>query len=83
MNKDMKFGLLILLVCVLIFLGYPIIEHLVHTERERIESVVAASLCRDKGWQDSINNQDVFYCIDYGIEPRVQRIGTIDELKGF
>lgn len=71
----------VILVVLLILspVGAVAISEVVKTPRERA-AIVANALCTDGGYQDSKNENDVLYCITYGLEPEIVRIGTVADL---
>ena len=80
MNEERWFGLIF----VMVLLTVPIVGILdwaIVTDREAAREA-AVTICADAGYVRELVYKDVFYCITYGLEPTVQRAGSVAELRG-
>lgn len=50
-----------------------------NTTLER-SALMADTMCTDSGYQVHIEDNRVWYCVSYGLEPKIERLGTVIEL---
>ena len=80
MSDDWKV-LLGLGIVVALVIGCGVLADSIVTQWEAANASAIAT-CADLGYQKSAEYQDAFFCVTYGLEPRIIRLGTEVELAG-
>ena len=82
MDGDLKVAFVSLLVTLLIISAVAGCAWLLTEPNTRMKraDVEAAAQCADLGYQTWEKEHEVYYCVTYGLEPTLLRLGTVDEL---
>jgi len=78
MSDDMK-GLLALVVVFALVIGGAILARRIVTPWEAAYDSAKAT-CAGLGYQEHAEYSGAFFCVTYGLEPRIVRLGTESEL---
>ena len=68
--------------CVLVWLACAGIIFVRNEAPRWSAAPIAAAWCAEDGYVEHLEYRGIFYCISYGLEPRVVRLGTIAAVGG-